>query len=121
MKRLCAVALGLMALSSSFAETNVGVSIGIYQPGVYGRIDIGNSPPPLVINPRPIVIMQSPVREPLYLYVPPGHQKHWDKHCGEYDACGRPVYFVREEWVRDRYEESRGHGHGKKKKHYDDN
>jgi hypothetical protein len=121
MKKLCAIALGLSALSSTFAETNVGVSIGIYQPGVYGQINIGNYPPPPVINPQPIVIIQSPVREPLYLYVPPGHQKHWEKHCREYDACGRPVYFVREDWVRDRYEQDRrehgdregnqGHGH----------
>lgn len=129
MKKICATVLGLCALSSSFAQTSVGVSIGINQPGVYGRIEIGNSPPPLVINQRPIVIVQSQVREPLYLYVPPGHQKHWDKHCGKYNACGQPVYFVRETWVRDRYEERRryegehddghDHGHGKRKKHDD--
>ena len=130
MKKLSTLAMCLFALSTGYAETSVGVSIGISQPGVYGQIDIGNYPPPRVINQRPIVIMQSPVREPLYLYVPPGHQKHWGKHCREYDACGRPVYFVREDWVRERYEErrrdegqggERDRGHDKRKKHKHEN
>jgi hypothetical protein len=102
------------------AQTSVGVSIGIQQPGVYGRIDIGNQPPPMVVYPEPVIVMPARVRhEPVYLYVPPGHQKKWDKHCARYDACGRPVYFVREEWVRDRYEERHGRGdkHGRGKGH----
>jgi len=49
---------------------------------------------------------------PLYLYVPPGHQKKWAKHCGAYNACGRPVYFVKESWVRERYEQEHRHDHG---------
>ena len=32
---------------------------------------------------------------PLYLHVPPGHAKKWSKHCHKYNACDRPVYFVR--------------------------
>ena len=59
-------------------------------------------------------------QQPLYLYVPPGHQKHWAKHCARYNACGHPVYFVQEKWVRERYEqhqrelqrEHRGNGRG---------
>lgn len=110
MKSMNVLALGLCALSSAYAQTSVGVSIGVNQPGVYGQINIGNYPPPRVINQQPVLIMQSPVREPLYMYVPPGHQKHWEKHCHEYGACGRPVYFVREDWVRERYDSER-HGH----------
>jgi hypothetical protein len=115
MKRFCALALalGLGAVSFGFAETSVGVSIGINQPGVYGQINIGNFPPPRVVNQQPIVIMQSPVREPMYLYVPPGHQKHWEKHCHQYSACGRPVYFVREDWVRERYDQDRRGNEGR--------
>ncbi|MGE5866340.1 MAG: hypothetical protein ACM32J_14760 [Rhizobacter sp.] len=112
---LLLLAAGAMP-SIAQAQTSVGVSIGIQQPGVYGRIDIGNHPPPMVVYPEPVIVMPARVRhEPLYLYVPPGHQKKWDKHCGRYDACGRPVYFVREEWVRDRYEERHGRGdkHGR--------
>jgi hypothetical protein len=58
----------------------------------------------------------------VYLYVPPGHQKNWAKFCGRYNACGQPVYFVQDEWVRERYddrrrhedfrEDDRGHGRG---------
>ncbi|HEX7384949.1 MAG TPA: hypothetical protein VF291_11595 [Burkholderiaceae bacterium] len=113
MKRLVALALvaGAAVAVPAFAETNVGVSIGINQPGVYGRIDIGNYPPPAVVYPQPVVIAPTPVavyQRPIYLYVPPGHQKHWAKHCAQYNACGQPVYFVQESWVRDHY---RGDGY----------
>jgi hypothetical protein len=117
MKIFVALVLGVCLQSSVFAQTNVGVSIGINQPGVYGQINIGNYPQPRVINQQPIVIMQSPVREPMYLYVPPGHQKHWEKHCREYNACGRPVYFVREDWVRERYEQERRGHDGRREDH----
>lgn len=70
-------------------------------PGVYGQIAIGNSPPPPVVyaqpmiaEPAPVIVGAAPV-EPIYLHVPPGHAKNWRKHCHEYNACGRPVYFVR--------------------------
>lgn len=114
---ILAAVTAVPAISAS-AETSVGVSIGIRQPGVYGQIDIGNMPPPPVVFPQPVVIIRQPVQvqqEPLYLYVPPGHQKNWRKHCGRYDACGRPVYFVQEQWVSQRYEEEHGHRGGKNK------
>ena len=41
---------------------------------------------------------------PIYLYVPPAHQQNWRRYCGHYHACSQPVYFVRDEWVRERYE-----------------
>jgi hypothetical protein len=109
-KSLCVLILSLTSVAGAMAQTNVGVSIGINQPGVYGQINIGNYPPPRVINQQPVLIVQSPVREPLYMYVPPGHQKHWEKHCRSYNACGRPVYFVREDWVQERYAGDH-HGH----------
>ncbi len=117
MKNKLVVALALVsaALSPAFATTNVGVSIGIAQPGVYGRIEIGNLPPPVVVYPQPVIYAPprvAVVQQPVYLYVPPGHQKHWGKHCGRYNACGVPVYFVQESWVRERYEGEHGHGHG---------
>ncbi|KPF58536.1 hypothetical protein D621_05540 [beta proteobacterium AAP51] len=103
-------ALLLAAAPARAADVDVGVSIGISQPGVYGRIDIGRFPQPQVIVAQPIYI-ERPVRvvrppEPVYLWVPPGHRKNWKKHCREYGACGVPVYFVRHDWydreVRDR-------------------
>jgi hypothetical protein len=115
MKKIVALAVTAAALSPALASTSVGVSIGINQPGVYGQINIGNLPPPPVIYAQPIIYSPprvAVVQQPIYLYVPPGHQKHWGKHCGAYNACGRPVYFVQESWVRERYEREGGHGQG---------
>ena len=127
MKKLRVLALAgfaACALAPAMAQTNVGVSIGIQQPGMYGRIELGNYPQPRVIYPQPMVIAPSPVamhQQPIYLYVPPGHQKKWEKHCYRYNACGQPVYFVQESWVRERYEERRGYegrdDHDRDKKH----
>lgn len=108
MKKLASLALLAVVCStgSVYAQTNVGVSIGINQPGVYGRIDIGNYPQPVLVYPQPVIIAPAPVavyRQPIYLYVPPGHQKNWGKHCARYNACGQPVYFVQEQWVKERY------------------
>lgn len=117
MKKLLALALAACSLAPAFAQTSVGVSIGVNQPGMYGRIDIGNMPPPPVIYSQPIVIAPSPVamhQRPIYLYVPPGHQKNWAKHCDHYAACGQPVYFVHEDWVRERYEARRGEERGER-------
>jgi hypothetical protein len=43
------------------------------------------------------------VYQPVYLHVPPGHAKHWSKHCSKYNACGHPVYFVKDGWYNDVY------------------
>lgn len=103
---------------------------GAISPGVYGRIDIGNSRPPPLIYAQPIIIQRPAVyvEQPLYLHVPPGHAKKWSKHCYQYDACGRQVYFVRvngdDEYGRDSHKrheyESRGHGKRDKKHGRDD-
>ncbi|HEX3139577.1 MAG TPA: hypothetical protein VHQ87_05965 [Rhizobacter sp.] len=115
MKYALVLTLAVSATAVS-AQTSVGVSVSVAQPGVYGRIDIGNMPPPPVVYDRPVIHVMSPVvvqQQPIYLYVPPGHQKHWGKHCAKYNACGQPVYFVKESWVKERYDEEHGHGHGK--------
>ena len=119
-----ALSLALFIGTSATAQPSVGVSIDINKPGVYGRIEIGNSPPPVVYA-QPVIIAPQRVRQaPVYLYVPPGHQKHWGKHCAKYGACGQPVYFVQERWIQERHDHrhdhDRGHGRGhdkKEKKH----
>lgn len=71
---------------------------GEISPGVYGEVQFGNAPPPPVVYAKPMVIVQPRPNEdvrPLYLHVPPGHAKNWSHHCREYNACNRPVYFVR--------------------------
>lgn len=127
MKRICLAAVLVALAASSGAQTNVGVSVQVSQPGLYGRIDIGQAPtPPVVVYQQPVVITPVPVavhQRPIYLHVPPGHAKHWAKHCGEYNACGQPVYFVREEWYQQQYVPAQrkhgkydghpGKGHGK--------
>ncbi len=113
MKQLLFALAALSAASLVFAgDVNVGVSISVDQPGLYGRIDIGNVPPPRLIYARPVIVMPPPVvvEEPLYLHVPPGHARHWSKHCRKYDACGRRVFFVEERWYNDVYVPAR-HGH----------
>ncbi len=145
MKFIVLLALALAAAAPAIAQPNVGVSIGINQPGVYGRIHIGDVPRPALYRAEPVIIQPSRVvveRQPVYLYVPPAHEQNWGRYCGRYQACGQPVYFVRDEWVRERYEHEHpgwnrgrhrgwdkhdrddddrghGHGHGKKDKHRD--
>jgi hypothetical protein len=104
---------------------DVAVSVAIGEPGFYGRIDIGTFPQPRLIIPTPVVIQAIPVgvvRAPLYLRVPPGHEKKWAKHCAEYNACGTPVYFIEDGWYNTVYvpaykakhgrPEHSGKGHG---------
>ena len=107
-----ASAAGLLASTAPARAADVGVSIGISQPGVYGRIDIGRFPQPQVIVQQPVVIYRPypQVVEPVYLWVPPGHQKNWRQHCGRYNACGVPVYFVQDQWYGEHVQ-----GHGKDK------
>jgi len=69
---------------------------GEVAPGVYGRVDIGSGPRPQLVNPQPVVVVrQARAPGPIYLHVPPGHARNWSKHCSKYNACSRPVYFVR--------------------------
>ena len=109
MKTILALVLAAGTLGTATAQTTVStsLSIGINQPGVYGRINIGDLPHPALYHPQPVIVTTQPVvveRRPIYLYVPPAHQQNWRRYCGRYDACGQPVFFVRDEWVRERYE-----------------
>jgi len=121
MKKALLACVFALAATAGLAQTNVGISIGINQPGVYGRINIGDVPQPALVYPQPVIITPAPVhydRRPIYLYVPDAHQRDWRRYCGRYGACGQPVYFVQERWVRERYEHEhpgwdRGRGHGR--------
>jgi len=105
-----AAAVALAASLPAFAA-DVGVSINISQPGVYGRVDIGRFPQPVLVAPRPVIIGRPVVvaPQPVYLWVPPGHRQHWSKHCGRYHACGVPVYFVQDRWYNDHVMSERRH------------
>jgi hypothetical protein len=119
-RNLIAAALAALALPAFAGDIDVGVSVQISQPGVYGRIDIGRFPQPQVVVAQPVivapprVVVAQPV-QPVYLWVPPGHRKNWRKHCAGYGACGVPVYFVRHDWYEQHVmHPGRGHGKGGK-------
>ena len=113
-----------LALASPVRAADVGVSIQFSQPGVYGRVDIGQYPQPQLINPQPIVVQpyayrpDVPPPEPVYLWVPPEHREHWERHCREYHACGHPVYFVDHAWYQDHVVR---HGEGRRGEEHHDN
>ncbi|MDB5970456.1 MAG: hypothetical protein JWQ90_2906 [Hydrocarboniphaga sp.] len=125
MKKILIIA-GLAALASPAFAADIGVSVNVGQPGFYGQINIGDFPQPRVIYERPVIIRQQVeyVGGPVYLRVPPGHEKHWDKHCASYNACGRPVYFVRDDWYTNEYaphyRQSHGGGYDHDHDHGDD-
>jgi hypothetical protein len=121
MKTLAILTLAAAAALPAHAVTNIGVSIGINAPGQYGRIDIDNYPQPALVSPQPIIYTPSSIaayQRPVYLYVPQAQQTNWGRYCGSYRACGQPVYFVQENWVRNQYQHEHdnrnGHKHGKK-------
>jgi hypothetical protein len=137
MKRLfvAAAVSTIVGAPSALAAVDVGVSVQVSQPGVYGRIDIGSFPQPQVVVAQPVLVTPLPpprVRyvvpppQPVYMWVPPGHQRDWAKHCGRYNACGVPVYFVRDDWYHNTvYPQGKGgkgggKGKGKGKGHGDD-
>jgi hypothetical protein len=126
------VAAAVAAVAARALVADAGVSVQIGEPGFYGSIDIGGFPQPQLIYPQPVMIQREPVQvelEPIYLHVPPGHAKHWAKHCHRYNACGRQVYFVQNSWYDHQYVpryreiqrerdgqhhgDDRGHVHGK--------
>ena len=124
--RIATAALLALVGAAAQAQVSVGASINLNVPGVYGRVDIGAptagvafvAPPvvyeqPMIIAPTRVAIHQRPI----YLYVPEAHQHDWAHHCAAYGACGQPVYFVREQWVHDRYVEHYPHDH--RFDHYD--
>ncbi|MFM2343893.1 MAG: hypothetical protein RLZZ210_501 [Pseudomonadota bacterium] len=105
---------GLSSASAVYAHGDkpfVGISLaGDIAPGVYGKININSHQPPPVIYSRPVIV-ERPVtyysREPVYMYVPSGHYRHWARNCHKYNACDRNVYFVNPSYVDREYRESR--------------
>jgi hypothetical protein len=104
-------AVSLLSLTPAHA-TDVGVSVQISEPGMYGRIDLGRFPQPAVVVQQPVIVQQPAYvvapPQPVYLWVPPGHQKKWKNYCGRYNACGVPVYFVQDRWYREHVLPHRG-------------
>lgn len=117
---MTAALIALAGYAAPALSADVGVSIRVGQPGFFGRIDIGDAPRPRIIYAQPRIVNRVVIDdEPIYLHVRPGQARNWRKHCHRYDACGRPVYFVNDNWYntvyvqhyRERGRRNDGHGH----------
>jgi hypothetical protein len=98
-----AVTLAAAALAAP-VQAQIGLSVNVGEPNFYGRVDIGGAPPPRLVYRRPVVVEgEMGGRDPVYLHVRPGYERNWRRHCGQYNACGEPVLFVRDDWYRKRY------------------
>jgi hypothetical protein len=103
MKKLIAALALTSAAIAAPAFSAVGVSIRIGEPGFYGQLDIGDFRPRVIYREPVVVYRRYAALAPIYLYVPAEHSRNWKRYCNRYDACGRPVYFVRDDWYRDVY------------------
>ncbi len=123
MKRfLIASAVAVVTATSPAQAADVGVSVSIGQPGFYGRLDIGDYPPPRVIYRHPIIVGRAARdRPPVYLRVPRNEIKHWRKYCQKYHACGERVYFVQDDWYERDYVPRYREKHHRKDREQHDN
>lgn len=98
-------AMSVATLTITTNAADVGVSITVGEPGFFGQLNIGDFPQPSVIYTKPVVIDRdiSENQSPTYLHVPPRHYKNWNKYCHEYNACGKKVYFVNDNWYQNEY------------------
>jgi len=103
MKTLIIATAMFAAAVPAMAQTSVSINIG--QPGFYGRIELGGYAPPPVYYTQPVIVERQVryVGQPVYLRVPEGHRKHWNKHCRRYSACGQQVFFVQDGWYNNTY------------------
>ena len=96
--------LAALALSAAAVPAFAAVSVSVGEPGFFGSIDIGGGPPPQLVNSAPIVAgPRVSGAAPVYLRVPPEQQRDWAHNCSRYNACGKPAYFVHEDWYRSHY------------------
>lgn len=92
---LSAVCAAFSANAASPAPLNVTTGKAL-SPGVYGQIQVRGAPPPMVYTaPVTVAPVDGKAADPVYLYVPPGQVRRWAQHCAKWQACERPVYFVR--------------------------
>jgi hypothetical protein len=102
MNRTAIVAIVLVAIavvaSPALAQHEDLTSLG--QPGFYGRLELGDdSPRPEIYFSEPRLVEQvAEFEDSIYLRVRPGENQEWALHCHVYEACGRYVYFVNDDW-----------------------
>jgi hypothetical protein len=99
-------ALALIAIGSAaplLAEVSAPVTLG--EPEFYGRLELDEGYyRPRVVHDRPVVLdRRFQNMAPIYVRAPRDQYRDWRRHCAKYDACERPVYFVRDEWYTQIY------------------
>jgi hypothetical protein len=131
MRQWFTVSMAAVALAGASVGRagDLGINIilsGQVAPGVYGQVQLGNTAPPPVLYAQPMLIEpQEASRPPVYLHVPPDHARNWRKYCRQYNACNRPVYFVRSaeyepDYERRKHDREDDHGHGHDHERNDD-
>ena len=105
MKRILLTATVVAAaLCAPAWAADAGISVGLGQPGFYGRLDMAGFPSAQVTYSQPVSVERVAAdRPPIYLRVPPGQARHWLIHCHEYNACGERVLFVQDHWYTREY------------------
>ena len=105
MKRyLLAAAIFAVAASASAADIDVSISAG--HPNYFGKIEIDQVAKPAVVFDNAVIVRgkrRVDGAEPIYMRLPEKQVRQWSKYCSRYDACGTPVYFVKDEWYRNVY------------------
>ncbi|MGZ3158230.1 MAG: hypothetical protein ACXU7H_04030, partial [Burkholderiaceae bacterium] len=68
------MATSLLVLTASAMAADVGVSVNVARPGLFGQINIGDAPRPRVVYAQPVIV-ERPARyveqAPVYMHVPP--------------------------------------------------
>ena len=132
MKKLIAALALAAAGATPVLAGDLGIAISIGEPGFYGQLVIGDVDRPRLVVATPVVVVETHSHlAPIYVRVPDVQRRNWARYCGRYSACGRPVYFVRDDWYRNEYapryrkehgydkngNNGRGHGNGHGKGH----
>lgn len=111
-KVIVALALASAACAAPAFAGDVGLAISIGEPGFYGQLVLGDWDRPQLVNSRPVLEARGyGWASPVYLRVPDAQRRSWGRNCARYDACARPVYFVRDDWYRDVYAPRYGRDH----------
>lgn len=102
---IVAVFAGMLPIWAAAANVGVGVAIEELAE-YYGRIDVQSVPAAWLVYEKPQTIEPAAGGSgvaPIYLRVPAEHHRKWFKYCREYQACGQPVYFVKDSWYKKMY------------------
>ena len=108
-----ALALGAAAVAPALAGPQIGVSIDVHHPGVFGHVQIGPRDLPVVYVPQPVLVVRGPredYRPPVYVYAPPpryGHGPRWVRHERCEDRREARREYRREQWREARRDEWR--------------